>query len=363
MAEHEFHPALRLGYAITMILLALGAIELAMRYLDVPRGVVSGWRATERAGPVNLYGYRGQPAQGIRVNDYLIVLTGGTGVECLACPHGETLDLMLERAVRQYNQDARVVTLGASGYAEDQAYLALHEFLKYRHADLVVDWASIAEDVPGNTFRTGQPRPGQDRPKPTFALLRGDLVGPTEGLGWQVYRTKLTTLIRPWFIDLDRNWTTLLPKRDPGAGSAPPGAETQSHVDDGLDQQRTPWSIWLTPRPARVQYGMALTRALLRRMRELSTLRGARFALMLTPDPPGPRTDAPVALEQDGTWFLADPATRDAAVAEITQGFDTINLPAAAASPDGARRMMERLAEALDHRGLLTPVPVDRPRH
>jgi len=260
----------------------------------------------------------------------------------------------------------RVVTIGSSGYGQDQEYVALHRFLDTRHADLVVNWASFADDVPANTFRLGQPRPGQLQPKPTFALRGNDSMGPTEGIGGQVFKTKLTTLLRPMFIDLDRNWTTLLPKADPGAATAPPSAEIQSHVDANLEEQRTAWSIWLTPRPARVKYGMALTRALLRHMQDLSRLRGARFEILLTPIHGRPHSDAPMALVHDGHWFLADPATRDAAIAEISTGFDTITLPAEddpAATPEAARQMMVRLAEALNQKGLLTEVPADHPRH
>jgi hypothetical protein len=273
---------------------------------------------------------------------------------------------MLERALRQYNPDVRVLTLGSSGYGQDQEYLALHQFLDSRHADLVIDWASPADDVPGNTFRLGQPRQGEWRPKPTFALRGDDSVGPTEGIGGQVYKTKFSTLLRPVFINLDRNWMTLLPQADPGAATAPASAEIQSHVDADLEGQRTAWSIWLTPRPARVRYGIALTRALLRHMQELSKLRGARFEILLTPRRGGSHTDVPMALVHDGHWFLADPAVRDAAIGEITAGFDTVTLPAEdspAATPDAARQLVARLAEALNQRGLLTEVPADHPRH
>ena len=180
MAERTFHPVLRLGFGIGTILLSLAALEMAMRYLDLPRDVISGWRATDPLGPVNQFGFRGQPSRALRTTDFVIILTGGAVVECLACPPDETLDLMLERAVRRYNPNARVVTLGSGGYSQDQQYLALHEFLALRHADLVIDWTSIADDVPGNTFRSGQKRPGETRPKPTFALRGDATVGPTE---------------------------------------------------------------------------------------------------------------------------------------------------------------------------------------
>ena len=349
-----------------MVLLALCAVESAMRYLDRPRAVISGWRTTVAGGPVNQLGFRGQRWKPFRLSDFVVVLTGGAGVECLACPPDETTDVILEHALRQYNPDVRVVTLGSSGYAQDQSYLVLHQFLDSRHADLVIDWASFADDVPGNTFRFGQPRPDVNLPKPTFALRYGESIGPTEGLGQPVYKTKLATLLRPMFIDLDRNWTTLLPKADPGADSPPSSAETQAHVEADLEQQRTSWSIWLTPRPARVRYGIALTRVLLRHMRELSQLRGARFEILMTPPPAGPHTDAPVALEHDGHWFLADPATRDAAIAQITAGFDSITLAPADGQPgalEAQRQMMARLADALNQKGLLTEVPLDHPRH
>jgi hypothetical protein len=349
-----------------MVVLLLCAVEMGMKYLDYPRGVVSGWRATDPKGPVNQYGFRGQPGRALRVADYVVVLTGSDAAECLACPTDETMDVILERALQQYNPDVHVITLASSGYGQDQEYLALHEFLDTRHADLVIDWASIAHDVPANTFRLGQPRPGEMRPKPTFVLRGDDSIGPTEGLGLQVYKTKITTLLRPMFIDLDRNWTTLLPKPDPGADTAPPSAEIQSHVSDDLEQQRTAWSIWLTPRPARVKYGIALTRALLRHMQELSRLRGARFEILLTPTQNVPHSDVPIALVHDGHWFLADPAARDAAIAEVTLGFDTITLATEGTpppAPEAQRQMAARLADVLNRRGLLTEVPADHPRH
>jgi hypothetical protein len=366
LTERSFHPALRFAYGIAIALLALCAVEMAMRYLDRPRWVTSGWRSTATSGPINPFGYRGRPTKPFRTSDFVVVMTGAAAVECLACPPDETLDLMLERALRQYNQNVHVVTIGSSGYGQDQQYLALHRLLDTSHADLVIDWASFADDVPANTFRFGQPRPGQLMPKPTFALRGNDSVGPTEGIGGPVYKTKLSTLLRPMFIDLDRNWTTLLPKADPGAAIASSSAEIQSHVDADLEGQRTAWSIWLMPRPARVKYGMALTRALLLHMQDLSRLRGARFEILMTPVQSTPHSDAPMALVHDGHWFLADPAARDAAIAEITAGLDSITLAAddsPAATPDAARQMMVRLAEALNRRGLLTEVPTDHPRH
>jgi hypothetical protein len=411
--ERHYHPAIRLAFAIATMLLCLATIEVAMRYRDWPRPVLSGWRASQdrpgsRTGPLNQYGWRGQPEQKHHAEDFVVLLTGGAEVECLACPPDETMDVILQRALRRFNPNARVITLGSTGYGQDQQYLALHEYFAHEHADLVIDWAVPARDVPANTFRSGPERPGKLVIKPTFAYARNDLFGPTETIGKPIYRTKLSTLLRPLLIDVDRNWTILLPKPDPGAAGPPDGTQARQHVDQPLEQQRSDWSIWMTPRPARVTYGLGLTRALFRHMRELSQLRGARFALLLTPSSAGGQTETPVALEHAGHWFVADPATRDAAIAKLTDGFTTITLspdPTGApagddqgtpeanraaseprqgapervsgdaagireasdgnpdASPEPERRLMERLAEALNQRDLLTPPPIVRQRH
>ena len=220
LTKRSYRPALRFAFGITMVLLAVCAVEMAMRYLDRPRSVISGWRATNVTGPLNPFGYLGQPTKPSRIGDFVVVLTGAAAVECIACPPDETLDVMLERALRQYNPDARVVALGSSGYGQDQEYFAVHQFLDTRHADLVIDWASPAEDVPANTFRLGAASAGpvvaETRPSRCAAMIAW---GRPRDIGGQVYKTKLTTLLRPMFIDLDRNWMTLLPKADPGAAA------------------------------------------------------------------------------------------------------------------------------------------------
>jgi hypothetical protein len=339
-----------------------------MRYEDWPRTVSSGWRVTAPSGPVNQFGWRGQARQKRGVTDFVVVLTGASQVECLSCPPEETLDAMLENALRQYNPKARVVTLGSAGYGQDQEFLALQEFFGHAHADLVIAWTSPEDDVPANTFRTAAKRPGEIVLKPTFALSGKQLRGPTEGIGQVIYKSKISTLVLPLFIDLDRNWTILLPAAEPGAAEPPPDVTARLHVDDPLEQQRSHWSIWLTPRPARVAYGISLTQALFQHMRDLSTLNGARFAVLVTPsDPnrvvPDGGGSGRVALEHRGRWFVADPAMRDAAVADLVREFDPIALPTERNERATERQVMARLAEALNQSDLLNEIQIARPRH
>ncbi|MGD0431346.1 MAG: hypothetical protein ABSA58_09655 [Acetobacteraceae bacterium] len=352
-------------FAIVMIGLCVATIELAMRYMNWPRPIASGWRTTAKGGPINQFGWRGQATRPRGPNDFVVVLTGAGGVECLSCPADETLDATFERALRPYNPNVRVITLGSTGYSQDQEYLALKNYFAHERADLVIAWVSIADDVPANMFRSGHPRPGQTAVKPTFALFGKDIRGPTEEIGQPLYRGKIWALLRPLIIDPDRNWASVLPKPDPGTDSPAKGIETVSHVDDLLEQQRTPWAIWLTPRPARVKYGIELTRALFRHMHDIAALRGARFAILLTPSEAELQTSAPLTLEHAGHWFVADPAARNAAIAEVTDGLDTITLPPEdheLASPEAEQRIMARLAEALNERNRLTQQALLGPR-
>jgi hypothetical protein len=366
LAERHFHPTIRLLLALSTIVLSLAALEGGLRYRDWPRTVISGWRASAGATPLNQFGWRGQTAQKRSVSDFVVVMTGASDVECLSCPADETLDVMLENALRSYNPKARVVTLGAAGYGQDQEFLALQDFFSRSHADLVINWASPEYDVPANTFRMAQGPDDSMTPKPTFAWIGNEIRGPTGGLGSLIYRTKISTLLWPLFLNLDRNWTIVLPPADPGTQVPAAGMAMRLGIDTNLEQQRSNWSIWLKPRPARVAYGIALTKGLFRHIRELATLNGARFAVLLTPSAADAAITGPVALEHDGHWFVADPATRDAAVTEVTSEFDPIILPPEAdppSSPVNERRAMARLAEALARRDLLTEIQIARPRH
>jgi hypothetical protein len=366
LAERHFHPTIRFVLALSTIVLCLAALEGGLRYRDWPKTVVSGWRASAGAAPLNQFGWRGQAAQKRSITDFVVVLTGASNVECLSCPADETLDVILENALRSYNPKARVVTLGAPGYGQDQEFLALQDFFSRSHADLVINWASPEQDVPANTFRMGLGPGDNMAPKPTFAWIGNEIRGPTEGLGSLIYRTKIATLLWPLFINLDRNWTIVLPPADPGTPVPAGGMAMRLGADTDLEQQRSNWSIWLKPRPARVAYGIALTKGLFRHIRDLATLNGARFAVLSTPSASDAAVTMPVALEHDGHWYVADPATHAANVAEVIGEFDPIVLPIEAnppPSPANERQIMVRLAEALDQRELLTEMRIARPRH
>ena len=280
MAINPFDRALKFVFWTALTALGLGAVEFGLRYLDRPPAIVSGWLATVPQGPFNQIGLRGRPWPPRTPADVVVTLVGAEEVECAHCPPDETLDLILENALRRFNPAARAAALGAGGYGPDQEYLALREYYDHERASILLVWISPARDVARVTFRSGHPASGLTSPKPAFWLRDGELRGPTEGVGHAIHWSKLATWLIPLFADADARWNRSLPAVDLGSREAPAGLAVQ-RIDDAPDDQNSPWAIWLRPPPPRVRYGLDVTRALLRRMAETATLRGTRFILVI----------------------------------------------------------------------------------
>jgi hypothetical protein len=99
-------------------------------------------------------------------------------------------------------------------------------------------------------------------------------------------------------------------------------------------------------------------------MRGLATLHGARFTVLLTPEAtePGVR----IALRAYGRGYVADPAARDAAIEEVTDGVDTVTSPRdpdLVGSSRSDRNIMARLASVQSQRNLLVSAALTRTRH
>ena len=125
----------------------------------------------------------------------------------------------------------------------------------------------------------------------------------------------------------------------------PSGMDRVVHTAERLDEQRSIWSILQTPRPARMQYGIALTRALLERMRALAQEKGAGFAVMME-DSQAPASaqqaqrlglevflPGKTAVVQAGEWFMADSAVYAATVQEVAAGFPFLHVPIRTENP------------------------------
>lgn len=365
-----------LGLVVSVVTVLLGvlAMEVAFRIIDKPAPIISGWRGKD--APLNELGWRGRPIK-YAPDDFVVVLVGDSQVECQICPPDETMDVILERALRVHNPKARVVTLGAAGHGTDQEYLALQEYMARYRADLVISWVTIYNDIVDNLARSAGGGYHRFHPKPSFWLEGDTLRGPTELIDAPVYTGKLRILWQRAFEDFQTEWNSRLPPQGGAREGAPTGMDRVVQTREAIEEQRSLWTILETPRPARMEYGIRLTRALLGRMRDLSAEHHARFVLMLEDN------FSPASVEQarkigwdmflpgktavigDGfRWILADDAQFQANLRDVTAGFPTLLVPIRTENPrisafnnhfvmPANRQVMGDLAEMLAAQGLL----------
>ena len=202
--------------ALVSALLSIGVIEGCLQMAGRPSPVVSGWASCKADARTNRLGLRGRTIA-YRDNDYVIVLLGDSQVEATACPFDGMPEARLEHHFERSKGggvDVRVFSVGAGGYGQDQQLLMLQQYFRRFRADLVVLWQSPSNDVWNNMFPTHWPRNG--RPKPTFRLINGELHGPSESFGEELWwsRVKLLSLLNNafGFIDRDGDWERYLPQ-------------------------------------------------------------------------------------------------------------------------------------------------------
>jgi hypothetical protein len=288
------------GFAVLLfagIAVAVTAAEITLRLLDLPREQPVGW--AWRGDPVerNELGFRGHRAEGV-ANDDTIMLVGDSQVET-TLPFEHMPEVLLGSALRALTGRAtRVVSVGATGWGQDQQLLALRRALPLIRPRMVVLWFTPGNDVWNNTFPTHMPKDGW--PKPTFWLEGDTLRGPHADWG-TAYRPPGPRLLRAWRRILQRpmyvtdaEWESKLPPAYSG-GAVPPGpvrslaefgaaqfevsvAEIEAaFATENFENEKTHASLALTPRSPRLEYSLRLTRALLGEIARLCNQHGATF--------------------------------------------------------------------------------------
>ena len=282
--------SLAIGTVIACVLLA----EMALQIIGKPSAAVSGWRFRGRPSETNQLGFRGQPIR-YGSDDFVVVLLGDSQVEGYGC----AFEWMPERRLQHYLSDkvrkgsgkVKVFTLGTEGYGQDQQLLVLQEFYRSHRADMVVLWQTPGNDVWNNMFPTHWPTNGW--PKPTFTLTNNELSGPTENMGDPVKRTNLKLLalldrVVPIF-DRDGYWEKHLPEPYVPATThqGPVCDDWQQRYDhdvgymrnENLQTEKSHLAMSLTPVSKRTQYGLDLTRRLLREIDHTVRKNGGRFVV------------------------------------------------------------------------------------
>jgi hypothetical protein len=318
-----------LALPIASVALSLALVEAALRAVDWPHTKPAGWRSEAAPNEHNELGFRGQ-----RMGDHagpVVLLVGDSQVEAIEQPFSRLPETLLERALQTRTglSALRVFSVGARGYGTDQELLATREYFASRRADLVVLWETSNNDVWNNMFPTHQPWNGA--PKPTFWLEDGQLRGPWPFPGRPFPQWKLQAL---WFgfspPDLDGRWErTRLPApyvAEAGVDLSPAPVTLPPDVPlNLLEAEKSEHAILLTPRSPRGDYGVALTHALMMRLKDEVERHGSRLVVFSTTQRPAVHGEQ--VLEAGGRPYRLSSRQMWESLDQIHAGIDFLEVP------------------------------------
>jgi hypothetical protein len=221
------------------------------------------------------------------------VLLGDSQVEAIACPFDWMPENRLQKYLNTHFDKVKVFSLGSSGYGQDQQLLVLREYYEKYRADLVILWETPENDVWNNVFPTHWPANG--KPKPTFWLEHGLLRGPHEQMGQELYQSRIRFFHFLWrrgyfTLPRDQEWERRYlpePYSPMREYNGPLNRDWQVRWDtnqgtmrlENLANEKSHLAIKLSPRSPRMQYGLDLTRSLLREIGTLVSAHGGKFAI------------------------------------------------------------------------------------
>lgn len=317
----------------------VGTVTLQVLYKPTP--IKSGWRSslsfsrTVHKLEKNQLGFRGQPIN-YSDDDFVILLLGDSQVEAISCAYGWMPERRLEHYLKsEHSKKARVFTLGASGYGQDQQLLVLKEYFQRYRANLVVLWQTSANDVWNNMFPTHWPANGT--PKPTFVLKNGELNGPSEQME-QELETPALKLMALWHQlfpppGRDDEWEKYLPEPYSPlvAYDGPVNRTWQEALDSGtmegenLSNEKAHLAIKLIPRSRRMVYGLELTRRLLQEIQKQVSAQNGKFVIFRTVVESKDWNEEVYVL--NGKYYKASETQSEANVLYMDQGFEQYMVP------------------------------------
>jgi hypothetical protein len=272
----------------------------------------------------NQFGFRGRKIK-YGDEDYVVLLVGDSQVEAAGSYFEELPEIILERSLTKITQKkARVFSIGASGWSQDQQLLALREYFQQFRADLVVLWHTPINDFWENAFpdrSLGSAQQGAGPLKPTFLLLDNQQGGerielfhppvPEHAILHLLHRLNtgravLKLLVALGIIDIKniqpnevalRAWLPMIP---PAGGHktvaqsqcpaeiVPQGSFSPYHDEytdraltmetlEAIEESRSSFTPFLEPSSLRDEYTKRITYALVESMKALVEVNGAEF--------------------------------------------------------------------------------------
>ncbi|MBI1371865.1 MAG: hypothetical protein GC159_03775 [Phycisphaera sp.] len=339
----------RLIAVAVSLMVSLLLIELVLQVLDYPPQIVSGWRSKALAVQQNQMAYRGRPIE-IKPDDFVVVLLGDSQAAGWGLSFNDIPEKHLEWALwKRGVASPRVVTVAAPSYGQDQELLALREYFdKYGYrANLVLLWETPYNDLYDNTFPNqrieGSPA------KPTFALVDGELVGPTSQIGepllsrvrlWALCQKKFSERVK--LLTSDRAWAEkyLPAPYQPIEDDGPKTLFWQQMRDRGFgympfenfDNDKSSFAIGMIPTSPRVAYGVELTHRLIQEIQRTAKSHDSRYAAFEVRTKTSwlagqPLHMEPVVYEVDGKKYRFSFAQQFANTEKMNTGLPFLKVP------------------------------------
>jgi hypothetical protein len=307
---------------LAAVIVAVGAVELALRFLHYPSSISSGWEwdqsprrniAPPEDTVQNELGLRGRPFI-YGAQDAVVLLLGDSAVEAATSRPEFMPEQLLEAHLGQaaLPRPVKAFSLASSGWGNDQQLLALERYFQTHRADVVLVWAEPGNDFWENAFPDRNVTAKVGHIKPTFSLNSTGLEGPY--FVGDVYLSKgrvTELLLRAWLRLTGRikeqyildQWTQRLPsatrrpaKEDSERCSSYPiigqkeflqslltlsaDRGVMLHTKEDIENSRSSFSLFIEPRSERDQYLIDITRALLGRIKQVATDHGAMFRVI-----------------------------------------------------------------------------------
>jgi hypothetical protein len=270
------------------VAIALGAGEVMLRVFNPVRirsGWLNPWEMNFVGGnysEANQLGFRGKQIN-ISDGDFVVVLIGDSQVECFSCADNHLPEDALQRELTKATgrETVKVFSLGAMGYGPDQELLALKAYYaKGYRADLVVIWQTLGNDIWNALFPSHSTRSGVGHLKPTFRLDEfGKLLWPDHQIGDYFCKFYVECIYRiRRYGSMDGYWDQFLPPPTKPADKPAHADFPVVETSESVDAEKSHWAIFL-PKSPRMEYGVALTRALYEEIRAEAAREGTRFVI------------------------------------------------------------------------------------
>ena len=243
----------------------------------------------------------------------------------------------LDYYLNKTGKKVKEFSVGTVGYGQDQQLLALRDYYKEFRSNLVVLWQTPTNDIWNNIFPTHWPT--NANPKPTFWLEKGNLKGPTENIGDNIVHSRIKILslmmkLSDSVTKRDSVWEERLPPAyvamSTYSGKANHDWQHRWDNDIGLMRgenlgiEKSHFAMYLTPRSKRMQYGLDLTKMLMKEMRNLTESNGSEF-FVFRATPPDSRVKADETVhELNGKYYRTSGEQYNRNLSDLDAGFKNI---------------------------------------